>query len=98
MAYYNSKVFSVAAKISFLHISWLVAIIGGPIVFFREGLSFWDKSLFFLGLLVFFWFMYFSLCIVFHRFGLRDKIKEDAFLKMSDEEKGHDIGTMLEGW
>ena len=85
MSYYNSKVLSVAAKKSFLHISWLVAVIGIPIIFFRDGLSFWSKSLLFISLLMFFWLVYFSLCLVFHRFGLRNTIKEEAFLKMSDE-------------
>jgi hypothetical protein len=56
MSYYNSTILKTAAKVSFLHISWLVALIGIPIVFFRDGLDLVEKALLFSGLLFFFWF------------------------------------------
>ncbi|MDU0355282.1 hypothetical protein RS130_16430 [Paraglaciecola aquimarina] len=53
MPYYNLAILKTAAKVSFLHISWLVALIGIPIVFFRDGLNLIEKSLLFAGLLLF---------------------------------------------
>jgi hypothetical protein len=98
VSYYNSTIFKVAAKESFLHISWLIALIGIPSVFFRGEFSFQEKCFLFIGFLVAFWLFYLLLCFVFHRFSLRNKATLNLFLEKSDLEKGKDVGSYLEGW
>lgn len=98
MSYYNSNILKTAAKVSFLHISWLVALIGIPIVFFRDGLDLIEKSMLFAGLLVFFWLVYLLFCIVFHRLSLRNEHNRFGYLAKDDLEKGKEVGTHLEGW
>ena len=98
MSYYNSTILMTAAKVSFLHISWLVALIGIPIVFFRDGLDLVEKSLLFSGLLFFFWFVYLLFCITFHRLSMRNKHNRFGYLAKDDLEKGKEVGTHLEGW
>lgn len=98
MSYYNSTILKTAAKVSFLHISWLVALIGIPIVFFRNGLDLVGKSLLFSGLLFFFWFVYLLFCIIFHRLSMRNEHNKFGYLAKDDLEKGKEVGTHLEGW
>ncbi|MBT0586946.1 hypothetical protein [Alteromonas oceanisediminis] len=98
MSFYNVKILNQAAKTSFVHIVWLFALIGTPIVFFNHGLSLSQKTILFFGLLVFFWLTYLGLCVAIHQFKLRDKNNQTAYLKKSDIEKGKDIGSLLEGW
>ena len=98
MSYYNKNILKVAAKKSFMHISWLVALIGIPIVFFRDGLDVLGKSLLFVGLLVFFWLVYFSFCILFHRLSMRDENNRFGYLAKPEIEKGEEVGSHLEGW
>jgi dolichyl-phosphate-mannose--protein O-mannosyl transferase len=98
MSLYNRVIFRVAAKKSFLHISWLVALIGIPMVFFSDGLSLLGKGLLLTGLLVFFWLVYLALCIFFHRLSLRDDNNRAAYLAKNDIEKGEEVGSKLEGW
>jgi hypothetical protein len=98
MSYYNLSIFKIAAKKSFLHISWLVALIGIPIVFFRDGLSLFEKSLLFIGLLIFFWLVYLGLCILFHRLSLRDENNRFGYLAKTETERGKEVGSHLEGW
>jgi hypothetical protein len=98
MSYYNSTILKTAAKVSFLHISWLVALIGIPIVFFRDGLDLVEKALLFSGLLFFFWFVYLLFCITFHRLSMRNEHNKFGYLAKGDVEKGKEVGTHLEGW
>ena len=98
MSYYNSTILKTAAKVSFLHISWLVALIGIPIVFFRDGLDLVEKALLFSGLLFFFWFVYLLFCITFHRLSMRNEHNKFGYLAKDDREKGKEVGTHLEGW
>ena len=98
MSYYNSTILKTAAKVSFLHISWLVALIGIPIVFFRDGLVLVEKALLFSGLLFFFWFVYLLFCITFHRLSMRNEHNKFGYLAKDDLEKGKEVGTHLEGW
>ncbi|MBB1436870.1 MULTISPECIES: hypothetical protein [Pseudoalteromonas] len=98
MSYYNPFILKTAAKVSFLHISWLVALIGIPIVFFRDGLNFAEKSLLFVGLLLFFWLVYLVCCITFHRLSMRNEHNRFGYLAKDDLEKGKEVGTHLEGW
>ncbi|MEM5499954.1 hypothetical protein WNY77_21330 [Paraglaciecola mesophila] len=98
MSYYNSVILKTAAKVSFLHISWLVALIGIPIVFFRDGLNFIEKSLLFAGLLLFFWLVYLLSCVTFHRLSMRNEHNRFGYLAKDDLEKGKEVGTHLEGW
>jgi len=96
--YYNSITLRIAAKESFLHISWLVALIGIPIVFFRDGLNFQEKSLLFICFLIFFWLLYLLLCLIFHRLSLRNETTLKLYLSKDDVKKGIEVGTHLEGW
>ncbi|WP_039992841.1 hypothetical protein [Paraglaciecola chathamensis] len=98
MSYYNSTILKTAAKVSFLHISWLVALIGIPIVFFRDGLDLVEKAILFSGLLFFFWFVYLLFCITFHRLSMRNEHNKFGYLAKDDLEKGKEVGTHLEGW
>ena len=98
MSYYNMSIFKVAAKKSFLHISWLVALIGIPIIFFRDGLDLTEKTLLFVGFLIFFWLAYLGLCILFHRLSLRDENNRFGYLAKSETERGEEVGSHLEGW
>ncbi len=98
MSYYNSTIIKTAAKVSFLHISWLVALIGVPIVFFRDGLDLLEKSLLFVGLLFFFWLLYLLSCIVFHRLSLRNEHNRFGYLAKNNADKGKEVGSHLEGW
>ncbi|RDV27357.1 hypothetical protein DXV75_04790 [Alteromonas aestuariivivens] len=98
MSYYNSAIIRTAAKVSFLHISWLVALIGIPIVFFRDGLGPIEKTLLFSGLLLFFWLVYLFFCIAFHRLSMRNEHNRFGYLAKDDTEKGKEVGTHLEGW
>ncbi|NDV93278.1 hypothetical protein GTH32_19140 [Alteromonas sp. 345S023] len=98
MSYYNSTILKTAAKVSFLHISWLVALIGIPIVFFRDSLDLVEKALLFSGLLFFFWFVYLLFCITFHRLSMRNEHNKFGYLAKDDLEKGKEVGTHLEGW
>ena len=98
MSYYNSTILKTAAKVSFLHISWLVALIGIPIVFFRDGLDLVEKALLFSGLLFFFLFVYLLFCITFHRLSMRNEHNKFGYLAKDDLEKGKEVGTHLEGW
>ncbi|MDO6464317.1 hypothetical protein [Pseudoalteromonas carrageenovora] len=98
MSYYNPTILKSAAKVSFLHISWLVVLIGTPIVFFRDGLDLVEKALLFGELLFFFWFVYLLLCITFHRLSMRNEHKKFGYLAKDDLEKGKEVGTHLEGW
>ena len=98
MSYYNSTILKTAAKVSFLHTSWLVALIGIPIVFFRDGLDLVEKALLFSGLLFFFWFVYLLFCITFHRLSMRNEHNKFGYLAKDDLEKGKEVGTHLEGW
>ena len=98
MSYYNSTMLKTAAKVSFLHISWLVALIGIPIVFFRDGLNLAEKILLLSGLLFFFWFVYLLFCITFHRLSMRNEHNKFGYLAKDDLEKGKEVGTHLEGW
>ncbi|MCQ8886168.1 MULTISPECIES: hypothetical protein [Pseudoalteromonas] len=98
MSYYNSTILKTAAKVSFLHISWLVALIGIPIVFFRDGLNLAEKTLLLSGLLFFFWFVYLLFCITFHRLSMRNEHNKFGYLAKDDLEKGKEVGTHLEGW
>ena len=98
MSFYNSTILKTAAKVSFLHISWLVALIGIPIVFFRDGLDLVEKSLLFSGLLFFFCFVYLLFCITFHRLSMRNEHNRFGYLAKDDLEKGKEVGTHLEGW
>lgn len=98
MSLYNRVIFKVAAKKSFVHISWLVALIGIPIVFFADGLSWLDRVTLFIGMLLFFWLFYLTLCILFHRLSLRHEDNRVAYLAKSDIEKGEEVGSKLEGW
>ena len=84
MSYYNSTILKTAAKVSFLHISWLVALIGIPIVFFRDGLDLVEKALLFSGLLFFFWFVYLLFCITFHRLSMRNEHNKFGYLAKDD--------------
>ena len=98
MKYYNSTIIKTAAKESFFYISWLVALIGIPIVFFRDGLDLIEKALLFTGFLLFFWLMYLLLCISFHRFSMRNEQSRISYLAKEDIEKGKELGTYLDGW
>jgi hypothetical protein len=98
MSYYNSTILKTAAKVSFLHISWLVALIAIPIVFFRDGLGLVEKALLFSGLLFFFWILYLLFCITFHRLSMRNEHNKFGYLAKDDFEKGKEVGTYLEGW
>ncbi|MEI8654570.1 hypothetical protein P4S57_18670 [Pseudoalteromonas sp. Hal273] len=98
MSYYNSTILKTAAKVSFLHIYWLVALIGIPIVFFRDGLNLAEKTLLLSGLLFFFWFVYLLFCITFHRLSMRNEHNKFGYLAKDDLEKGKEVGTHLEGW
>ena len=98
MSYYNPTILKTAAIVSFLHVSWLVALIGIPIVFFRDGLDLLEKFLLFTGLLLFFWLVYLLCCIAFHRLSLRDENNRLGYLSKNDLEKGKEVGTHLEGW
>ncbi|BED91132.1 MULTISPECIES: hypothetical protein [unclassified Pseudoalteromonas] len=98
MSTYNKAVLKVAARKSFFHISWLVLLIGIPIIFFAHGLSLIEGALLLAGLLIFFWGVYFSLCLVFHRLSLRDCDVRSDYMAKSDIEKGEEVGSKLEGW
>ena len=98
MKYYNSNILKVAAKESFFHISWLVALIGIPIIFFRDGLNWQEKSFLFVVFLIFFWLLYLLFCFMFHRLSLRHEATLNLYLAKDDQEKGKEIGTHLEGW
>ena len=95
---YSTAVLYVAAKKSLFHISWLVTLITVPIVYFSDGLTIFEKVLLFLFFLLFFWLVYFGLCVGFHRFGLRDKDARIAYLAKDDHAKGEELGSFLEGW
>ena len=98
MSIYNTAILKVAARKSFFHISWLVLLIGTPIVFFNGGLSLIEKVLLLAGLLLFFWLIYFLLCIFFHRLSIRDNDARANFMAKDDKEKGEEVGSKLEGW
>lgn len=98
MSYYNSTIIKTAAKVAFLHILWLVALIGIPIVFFAKSIGFIEKSLLFMVLLIFFWLVYLLCCFTFHRLSMRDKHNRVVYQAKNDLEKGKAVGTYLEGW
>ena len=98
MTYYSVSIFKVAAKKSFLHIFWLVALIGIPIIFFRDGLDLAEKTLLFVGFLIFFWLIYLGLCILFHRLSLRDENNRFGYLAKTEIERGKEVGSHLDGW
>lgn len=98
MSYYNFSILKSAAKTAFLHISWLVSLIGAPIIFFRGGLDLLEKFLLFLAFLMFFWLVYLLFCIIFHRLSFRDENNRFGYLQKSDTEKGKEVGSHLEGW
>lgn len=98
MSYYNISIVKVAAWNSFVHICWLVALIGIPIVFFTNSLTLLEKSLLWFGLLGFFWFVYLALNFLFHRLSLRNEKNRLGYMSKSDKEKGKAVGTHLEGW
>ena len=95
MSYYNISIVKVAAWSSFVHISWLLCLIGIPIVFFANGLTLFGKSLLWLGFLGFFWLVYLALNFLFHRLSLRDENNRLGYMSKSDEEKGKAVGTHL---
>lgn len=98
MSYYNPAILMTAAKVTFLHTLWLVALIGIPIVFFRDGLNFTEKSFLFVGLLLFFWLVYLLCCITFHRLTMRNEHNRFGYFAKDDLEKGKEVGTHFEGW
>lgn len=98
MSYYNRNIVKVAAWISFVHISWLVVLIGIPIVFFTDGLTLFEKSLLWLGLLGCVWLVYLALNFLFHRLSLINEKNRFGYMSKSDKEKGEAVGTHLEGW
>ena len=81
-----------------MHISWLVCLIGIPVVYFRDGLSLLEKTFLLVGLLMFFWLLYLALCFLFHRYSLRKPETKSAFIKLDDISKGKEVGSYLEGW
>ena len=98
VSYYNRSILKVAAWSSFVHISWLVVLIGVPIVFFADGLTLFEKSLFWLGLLCFFWLVYLAMNVLFHRLCLRNENNRVSYISKSDKERGKAVGIYLEGW
>ncbi len=95
---YSFTVFKIAAKTSFMHISWLVCLIGTPIIYFRDGLGLLAKTGLLVGLLIFFWLLYLGLCFLFHRYSLRKPETKSVFINQDDISKGKEIGSYLEGW
>ncbi len=95
---YSFTIFKTAAKVSFMHISWLICLIGIPVVYFRDGLNLLEKTFLLVGLLMFFWLLYLALCFLFHRYSLRNPEARSAFVKLDDIAKGKEIGSYLEGW
>ncbi len=69
-----------------------------PITFFRGGLDLPEKTLLFVGLLIFFWLSYLGLCIFFHRISLKDENNRLRYLAKSEAERGEEVGSHLEGW
>jgi ABC-type nickel/cobalt efflux system permease component RcnA len=95
---YSIKVVKVAAKESFTHMLWLMAVIGIPMVYFSNSLDWMEKSALLLIALVLIWLLYLGLCFALHRFSLRKPNAKNTFKALDDIAKGKEIGSYLEGW
>ncbi len=95
---YSLKVLKVAAKESFNHILLLMAVIGGPIIYFSDGLDWLEKFALGVILLVIIWLLYLGLCFGFHRFSIRKCDVKEALQALDEIEKGKEVGSYLEGW
>ncbi len=95
---YSFAVLKIAAKKSFMHVSWLIVLICTPILLFNAGLSFNEKVILFMAFLVGFWGLYFMFCVLFHRISLKNEMTKNNYLAMSDIDKGNDVGSKLDGW
>ena len=95
---YTGKALFIAARTSLLHIAILVTVISTPLLFFDDELSISEKISLYVAFLMFFWLIFFSISVLFHRFSLRNQEKMEAFLSKDYREQGKEIGTYLEGW
>lgn len=95
---YSIKVLLHAAKVSFIHMTLLVSVIGVPIIFFDKDLELVEKWGLFAFFLVFLWLVYFLTNILFHRLSLRKPEVLEAFQSKNEVERGKELGTHLEGW
>ncbi|PWN56486.1 hypothetical protein DEH80_06545 [Abyssibacter profundi] len=95
---YPMAVLVVAARTSTLHISWLLLVIGGPMVYFNNTLSLMGKLVVVLIVFIAIWVCYFLLCWAFHRRSLRKEENLAAYQALSVTERGHQLGSWLEDW
>ncbi|RYV01227.1 hypothetical protein SOPP22_12525 [Shewanella sp. OPT22] len=95
---YSLTILRIAVITSFKYVGLLVCIIGIPIFYFNGELNIIIKTGLFFGLLIFFWSVYSGFCFMFHRMSLRENSNLEHYLKLSDAEKGKEIGSYFEGW
>ncbi len=95
---YSTKVLLLAAKVSFIHMTWLISIIGVPMFYFDKDLQLNEKVGLFAFLLVFLWLIYFLANLLFHRLSLRKPDALEVFLSKDEAARGKELGTHLEGW
>ena len=95
---YNRSIMFYAIKASISHLAWLTIVIAAPAMLLKDGLSLTEK-VFIVGIVfLVIWAVYFSLCWIFHRRSLKDVAHRTSYLKLSNEEKGKEIGLWFEGW
>lgn len=88
----------VAARTSALHISWLLLVIGGPMMYFNNTLVLTWKVAVVATLFLAIWACYFLLSWAFHRRSLRKEENLAAYQALSAKEHGNQLGSWLEGW
>jgi len=95
---YSTKVLLLAAKVSFIHMTWLVSIIGVPMIYFDKDLQLSEKVGLFVFFLVFLWLIYFLTNMLFHRLSLRKPEALEVFLSKDEAARSKELGTHLEYW
>jgi hypothetical protein len=95
---YPIRVLLEAFKTSTIYLSWLMLIIGGPMVYFDNELSWAMKFVVTIIVFLAIWLIYFSFSWFFHWRSLQKSENRAAYLALSSNERGKQIGSWLEGW
>ncbi|MEC9406058.1 MAG: hypothetical protein VX549_02170 [Pseudomonadota bacterium] len=95
---YPKAVLFVAARTSALHISWLLLVIGGPMIYFNDTLALTWKVAVVAALFLAMWACYFLLSWALHHRSLRKEENLNEYKALSITDRGKQLGSWLEGW
>lgn len=96
---FNSrKIFIVALRVAYMNLMWPFSVIGIPMIIWGLDDNILEKISFFLIMNVIIFVPYIVICFLKHKISMSNEIEKENFGKLSDYEKGKQIGNELSGY